>query len=371
MTETKKVVHITTVHHPLDPRIYYKQCMSLHDAGYKVTLIAPYSEDLTHENSVPVKTFKKHTNRFVSMLVSPIKAYKMAKSLKADYYHFHDPELLPVGWLLKKRNNIVIYDIHEDYETGIVQRNYLNKPLRWLLSKVYKGVEKALSRSMELCLAEKYYKEKYPRGTCILNYPLLNEQLLSSEVKPVEDKLIYTGNVREDRGALIHAAVPGFEPSVTVHFYGQCSKALFHKMAQNAKGEGIFIKGVEKYVPKNEIDNAYMEYNWLAGLATFPPSEHFKKKELTKFFEYMTSGLPIICSNFPVWKDFIDKYDCGITVDPYNKNEIRNAIRFLRENPRRAKTMGENGRKAVLNELNWIAEERKLINWYKKLGENK
>src|SRR5690625_6021755 len=63
-----------------------------------------------------------------------------------------------------------------------------------------------------------------------------------------------------------------------------------------------------------------MSHNWLAGIALFPPTEHYMKKELTKFFEYMNAGLPIICSHFPQWKTFIDKYNCGIAVDPYDED---------------------------------------------------
>lgn len=365
---------MTSVHHPLDPRIFYKECLSLKKAGFDVTLIAPYSEDIkVEESAVHIVPFKKNGNRFLSMLLSPLKVYQIAKQFNADVYHFHDPELLPVAWLLKKRKNVVIYDIHEDYETGIVQRNYLNKPLRKILSMLYKTVEKVFSRSMELCLAEKYYLEKYPEGQCILNYPILNEELLHLERKVMEDKLIYTGNVREDRGALIHSSFPDINKQVSVFFYGKCSNELASRMKKQASGndDRIHITGVGRYVPKNEIDHAYKAHNWLAGIAVFPPSDHFKKKELTKFFEYMSAGIPVICSDFPVWRDFISKYNCGVAVNPNDKAEIKAAIDLLKGNPDKAKEMGENGREAVKKELNWGIEELKLVNWYDSLWEKR
>ncbi|TMW72346.1 glycosyltransferase family 4 protein [Alteribacter natronophilus] len=370
MGNTGKVVHITTVHHPLDPRIYYKECVSLQKAGYDVTLIAPEAEGMGEEHPVPVAAFSKSRNRFVSMLLSPFKAYRMAKGMNADIYHFHDPELLPIAWLLKRKTNAVIYDIHEDYETGIVQRNYLNRPLRVLASRVYKGVEKLLSSSMKLCLAEKYYKEKYPEGRCILNYPLVNEKLLAGgkNSRP-KNQLIYTGNVRIDRGALIHSAIPSYCPEVSVSFFGQCSSSLADRMKKQAEEQmdKVTIEGVGRYVPKNEIDENLANGKWLAGLAVFPPSPHFRKKELTKFFEYMTAGIPIICSDFQVWKDFVRKYDCGIAVNPDSPEEIRGAVTYLMENPDRAAEMGANGQKAVLNELNWSKEEEKLVSWYREI----
>lgn len=372
MRKGKKVVHFTTVHHPLDPRIYYKECHSLQKSGYDVTLIAPESEDIKGGEAISIIPLKKYKNRFVSMVFSPFEAYRKAKRLNADYYHFHDPELLPIAWLLKKKSNVVIYDIHEDYETGIVTRSYLNKPLRILVSKLYKITEKLLSSKMELCLAEKYYQEKYPRGKCILNYPVLNQQLLDINWgnKPFENKLLYTGNLTADRGALVHATLPTIDSGVSLFFYGKCSKGLAEGMFNIAdeKKSRLVIEGINRYVPKTEIDNSYLSRRWLAGIALFPPSDHYKKKELTKFFEYMAAGIPVLCSNFPVWKDFINKYQCGITANPESGKEIKEAIEFLRANPAKTIEFGENGRKAVLNELNWEREEKKLIEWYDQIG---
>ena len=42
----------------------------------------------------------------------------------------------------------------------------------------------------------------------------------------------------------------------------------------------------------------------------------YKKGTLgnNKIFEYMYYGLPIICTDFDLWKEIIDKYKCGIYV---------------------------------------------------------
>src|SRR5699024_10724234 len=121
----KRVVQLTTVHHPYDPRIYHKECKSLQKAGFDVTLIAQASDEDT-QSGKPIKhiALKKYQNRIKRMTAGAYAAYKEAKRLDADVYHFHDPELLPVAWLLKKKDNVVIYDIHEDYITSIMQKDY-------------------------------------------------------------------------------------------------------------------------------------------------------------------------------------------------------------------------------------------------------
>ncbi|WP_339213224.1 glycosyltransferase [Ornithinibacillus sp. FSL M8-0202] len=371
MSMPKRVVHLTTVHHPYDPRIFHKECKSLAKAGFDVTLIAQEAEEASSTGDINHIKLKKYGSRLKRMILGTIDAYRKAKKLNADVYHFHDPELLPVAWLLKKKNNVVIYDIHEDYITSILQKDYINKPVKKIIAKTYKFMEAFFSRKFELCLAEKYYKDIYPRGRCILNYPTINENVIHHQrVNDIlESELLYTGNVTHVRGALIHAKIPSIDESIKVHFVGKCSSSVANEMYQVAKDtkDNLVFEGIDKFVQKERIEACYLSKNWLAGIALFPPTEHYMKKELTKFFEYMGAGLPILCSNFPVWKDFMETYQCGIAVDPFNDDEIKQAIHYLKSHPEEVRTMGENGKKAVLESLNWNVEEQKLIGWYKEL----
>ncbi|MFD1064451.1 glycosyltransferase [Oceanobacillus locisalsi] len=371
MNEGKRVVHLTTVHHPHDPRIYHKECKSLKKAGFDVYLIAKETEaGVDKESGIKHIPIKDYTSRWDRMTKGACILYKQAKKLRADVYHFHDPELLPVAWLLKNNRNHVIYDIHEDYITSMQQKEYLPKPVRKLVARAYKKMEQFFTKKMELILAEKYYKDIYPDGDCVLNYPMVNTAFLEHQREgQMEDKLIYTGNVTDVRGAFLHAKLPLIDEQITMHYIGKCSTAFADEIYRIAgdQSDRIHIKGVDQYIPKEEIEQAYLEHNWLAGVAIFPETEHYMKKELTKFFEYMNAGIPIICSNFPVWKDFIDQYQCGITVDPHNDQEIKDALDYVRNHPKAAKKMGENGKKAVQEKLNWGAEETKLINIYQHL----
>lgn len=199
------VVHLTSVHHPLDTRIFYKQCRSADKAGLKTTLIVTDHEDLRKVDSgnIHIIAIKPTKNRWLRIILSPIRVWRAARKLEADLFHFHDPELLPVGWLLKKRNNVVIYDIHEDYMTSIRQKSYIPPIFRNLIAKLYKLVEKLFIHRMEICLAERYYMELYPRGQCILNYPIIypNDSSLEerNESSLPLNNLLYTGNVTKDR----------------------------------------------------------------------------------------------------------------------------------------------------------------------------
>lgn len=369
-----KVVHISTVHSPHDPRIYHKQCRTLAKAGFDVTLIIPENgKEYCPQDGVEVILLPRPTSRWERLIKTRKLAYQEARAQNADIYHFHDPELIPLGRKLKRNCNIVIYDIHEDYETAMQQKDYLPKFLAPLAALVYRAATNLLIRDFELCLAEKYYIEKFPRGKCILNYPLLIPRQTKYSEDQLPSRLLYTGNVSAERGAYIHARLPELDSQVSVEYIGKCPQRIADEVFRIAGGNVARVKitGVEQYIPWEQIEDAYFCNRWLAGLALFPPTEHYKNKELTKFFEYMYAKIPILCSDFPAWRQFVVQHDCGIAVDPMDDKAVRAALSFLRRNPDRAKEMGENGRKAVIQELNWDIEGNKLTSWYRELYSNK
>ena len=84
-----------------------------------------------------------------------------------------------------------------------------------------------------------------------------------------------------------------------------------------------------------------------------------------KIFEYMEAGLPVICTDFEMWKNnIIDKYNCGICVEPGNQEQLKDAITVLVSDHEKAYQMGLNGRNAVLNEFNWVTQEKILLEIY-------
>jgi len=87
----------------------------------------------------------------------------------------------------------------------------------------------------------------------------------------------------------------------------------------------------------------------------------------TKLFEYMLAKLPVICTDFILWKEIIDRWNCGICIPPGDVEALQKAMHYLIDNPKKAQIMGENGRRAVLEEFNWGIEEKKLLKLYKQL----
>src|SRR5690606_4650189 len=105
----------------------------------------------------------------------------------------------------------------------------------------------------------------------------------------------------------------------------------------------------------------------VAGLVTFLPVPNHIDAQPNKMFEYMSAGIPVIGSNYPLWKTIIEDNNCGICVDPENPQQIADAIDKLVTNKGLAEEMGKNGIKAVNEKYNWSIEEGKLFKLYEEL----
>jgi len=81
----------------------------------------------------------------------------------------------------------------------------------------------------------------------------------------------------------------------------------------------------------------------------------------------MVAGLPVVASNFPLWMEIIEGNNCGICVNPLEPKEIAKAVEYLIKHPDKAKEIGKNGRKAVLEKYNWENESKKLLEVYRQL----
>ena len=367
----KTVIHITTVHNAFDNRIFYKECIGLVNKGYKVTLIAPHHRKEVVEG-VEIEPLKKTRNRFVRFFSNSWRVYsKVSRFAVVDIVHFHDPELILVGLLIKIRKcKNIIYDIHEDYVTAINQKKYIPPLLRNFTAALFCKFEEKVSTYFSIVLAEKYYSTRFPQGIQILNYPQksLFKELAYMENDLTFPNLIYTGNVTEDRGAIVHANIVNYIKDANVTYVGYCNEAIAEKIATaTGSSKRIKIIGVNTYIPFNIILDYYKREKWTAGLAIFPPTPHYFRKELTKLFEYMGAGIPVICSDFPAWKELIEKTGSGICVNPDSFREICDAINFLLDNPSEAHKMGEYGRKTILEKLNWENELDKLSALYERI----
>jgi hypothetical protein len=151
----KKIVHITSVHQRYDTRIFHKECLSLKNAGYEVSLIVADGKGDEEKKGIKIYDVGKQTNRIKRLLFTSKAVIQKAKELNADLYHYHDPDLLIEARTLST-NAHLIFDSHEDFPALMLQRDYIPSIFRTLLFKIAQKIETKSAKEMSavVCATE-------------------------------------------------------------------------------------------------------------------------------------------------------------------------------------------------------------------------
>lgn len=362
----KKIFIFSTVHPWNDIRIFHKESKSL-AKRYDIELHIPANfkhKQIGNIHIFGLQKWDRRIDRIKAILTVTIRALKS----KADIYHFHDPELIPVGFILRIFRKKVIYDVHEDYPKAILSKTWLPKPIRIPIAKVMHFLEWLAARFflIKIIIAWPRIADHFPdnKTKLVQNFSITSE-LLSETPCPYNKRpnnLVYVGSISKIRG--IYENIKSFEYIKTEDFrmklIGTFNDSLIEKECKNlANWARIDFLG---WKDRNEVRDILDKSK--IGIILFQAHPNHMNAHPNKLFEYMSAGIPVVISNFPLWKNIVDDARCGLTVDPTNIKEIADAINWLFENPEEAEQMGQNGRTAVLEKYNWEQEELKLFQIY-------
>lgn len=368
-----RIAHLTSAHARYDTRIFIKMCSSLAMNGYNVALVV--ADGLGEENKKGVRIFDvgaKTGGRLSRMSKTVFKVYSKAKALNADIYHLHDPELIPIGLMLKLQGKKVIFDAHEDLPKQLLAKPYLNLFLLKILSSVVFVFEKITSPCFDgIVAATPYIRDKFLKinrlTIDINNFPVIGELNTAIFWSDKKNEVCYVGGIGSTRG--IREVVQAFEyvdSTARLNLGGRFSEPVVE--AEVKSGTGWKKVNELGFLDRNGVRET-LERS-VAGLVTLHPIINYLDALPVKMFEYMAAGIPVIASNFPLWKEIVEGNACGICVDPLDPKPIAEAIDFMVNNPEQAKLMGENGKRAVYEKYNWGIEEVKLLAFYKTILEN-
>lgn len=361
----KKIVHLTSVHSRYDIRILLKECSSLANAGYDVSLVVADGLGNEEKNGVKIYDVGKQNGRINRILKTTKNVLKKCIDLNADLYHFHDPELIPIAVKLKRIKKKVIFDSHEDFASDILTKDYIPSILRFFISNAFKMYDTISCKKFDVIVtATKAISEIYKKRGCktviINNYPILDE-LATIDNFEKEKICCFTGAQNQIRG--IKELVIAAEYINGKLYLAGPKTETFGKELKSLNG----WKNVVDLGNLSRQEVAKLFGKSFVGLVTYLPAPNHVDAQPNKLFEYMSVGLPVIASNFPLWKEIVVDNDCGLCVDPTNPKEIADAINYFFNNNNKSLEMGLNGKKAVENIYNWKPEEVKLISLYKEL----
>jgi len=364
-----KIVHLTSVHPPFDTRIFHKECKTLAQSGYAVTLVVPHERDQVVDG-VWIRAIPRPARRLNRMIYTTWQVYRAALKVDADIYHVHDPELLPWAQLLRLRGKKVIYDMHENVPGALLTKAWIAAPLRRLVAGLYQAMEHVLLQGLGVILAETSYARHYPRiaqREVVLNLPLADNLLQINEMKYPATTLGYIGGVAPVRGSLVTLEALRLLKKQQYAVEWECLGPIYHaahavelrQLIEKYALTGVRLRG---YTPPEEGWRLIARCH--IGLALLQEIPNYIESYPTKIFEYMALGLPVVVSNFPLYREIVGGEQCGLCVDPADPEAVAQALVWLIEHPEQACTMGERGRQAVKDRYNWDSQARKLLVFY-------
>lgn len=369
----KKVCHVISGYYRIDARVFQRQCKSLVRYGYEVCILT--NDGLPNEVIDGIKVFATTNfwkNRIKVILFAKKQFLNNAIKINADVYQLHSPELLQLGLKLKQLGKVVIYDAHEDLPKHILEKEWIPSFLRKVISIfIDKYMKRTLCHYDEIISPHshvvKYFNDVSQNVNLIANFPLVNTNFNFEfdRYKSNENLMCYSGTVYSySNQEFILEAMTRIE-NVKYQIAGYIDEGHLKILSKYKSFDRVKFLG---RIPWNDLPRFYQ--NSVLGLVIYDYKLNLGYKlgsfGTNKIFEYMEAGLPIICTDYDLWKEIVLKYDCGICVEPNNSKQIEDAILSLINNKEKAYQMGKNGRKAILFEYNWSSQERKYINIFKK-----
>jgi glycosyltransferase involved in cell wall biosynthesis len=364
------VILLSTVHFRYDPRIVYRMGLSLAKA-YQVHVVLPQANaSLPPRLSAVALPFFRQL--WLRILFSHPLALWHCLRLKSRVVHIHDPELLPLAFVLKWLGRSIIYDVHENVRQQL-RFKHSNNAMFW--SALYRFFDQKARQHFQFVLAETSYQQTYPDlakpAVTILNYPSLAFfEPFSKPSAQRREEVFYIGQISLARGidtlivALAQLRQQGLR--LPVRLFGGLEFDLSHteqlRRLEHFEAVEPQLHFLGKTNPALAFEQAHRAF---VGLALLKPIGDFAESYPTKIFEYMAVGLPVITSDFPLYRSVVEAHGCGICIDPSSPEQLAEALKWLLDNPAEAQLMGQRGRQAVVQHYQWGSEEAKLLALYR------
>lgn len=373
MLKRTHILLVSTAHPATDPRIVFKECPTLAEF-YDVTCALPGADAsaLAGVRAWRLPYFRRVWWRV--LLVSPLVLVR-GLWLRPAVVQIFVPELIPVALVFRLFGVRILYEVQENLYKKLHLKT-LNRG--FILERAFRWFDQLARRYFYLIFTDHGYLDTYATlakpYVVIYNYPLLSffepyQHAYESSVARPDNapSFMLMGLLSEARAfdtliaALAHLRLD--YPDFVVHLFGR--QAFTDEWMRGVPGFADVEKNLRFYGYTDQREAIPYAANATAGLALLKPVGDYPDSYPAKLFEYMALGLPVVTSDFLLYRNVVERHNCGLCVSAVDPAAITAALQYLIKNHTKARAMGERGRRAVEMQYNWISEATKLIQFYR------
>ena len=364
------IIHFSTVHYRDDSRIRSKMAHSLnvqYPGQVRLFVQDGLGKEIDANSGYQIIDTGPRLRRLARMSLGGYRMFQAILRTRPKIAHFHDPELIPWAILLRPFGIKVIYDVHEDYPEAISQNFRLPfiarktlpifvRFIEWITTPFFNGIVVTTPT-----IAARFPKKK---TVLVRNWPIINE-FHDPAKTPMQERpkeITYIGSITQNRNIIgMLDAIHGMKDiNILLQLAGNFPVKNDEQAARLHPGwRNVHFHG---WLSRGDVANLYATAR--AGLVVIRPIKHETVSLPIKLFEYMAAGIPVIASDFPLWREVVEESKCGLLVDPMEPNEIMEAIRWIINHPNEAQRMGNRGREAIIARYNWKKEAYMLFKLY-------
>lgn len=289
-----RLLVLTTVHHPDDPRIRERLIRSL-DADF----------DITYAARTPGPSDQ------AGIVWAPLKGGRIRRGASAarhlwftryDVASLHDPELLPTAILVRLiRRKQIVFDLHENLPAQLATKPWLWRPVRPPISWVSRRLLRLAERVLPITLAEQGYAALFRRDHPVFpNHP--DTERLPAVTADRDGTVVYVGDITEARG-LRDAVVAAGAAGLPLRLIGPVRDDERRALDDLAREHAAVVRFEGRL-----SHHAAMESVGKASVAIAPLRDlpNYRHSLPTKVLEYLAMGVPVVATDLPGTREVVE-----------------------------------------------------------------
>ncbi len=379
-----KILMVLDREFPPDIRVE-NEIAALHQAGHEIHLACFTRKNKpAFEKTEQVIIHRKPISKFiykssVAILTLPFYNHfwrkylvEILRSQAFDAIHIHDLPLAGLGSKMKKEFGLILTaDLHENWPAFVEISTHTNTLLGKLFSPVFiwrRYEKKVLKKADNIIVVVEEARERLAnlgisagKVKVVSNTINLSDLLIKSHGKGEKSILYYAGGINYHRGLqnIIRAMHLSSNKQLKFWILGEGSyKSELMALTQqlSLKSQIVFCG----YQPFQVVMEKLAE----ADFAVIPhiKNAHTDSTIPHKLFQYMYAQKPVIASDCLPIKRILEETKSGIV---YRHNDVEQLAEiFNRLGDLDTASMGENGKRHVLNKYNWENDSKVLRSIY-------